>query len=228
MTEPSSLTSIRVAPRVASARPPLLLLLHGFGADEHDLVGLARSLDGRFVVRSVQAPIALPHGGRAWFPIHFAPDGTRTIGAEEAESSRRQLLRFIDEAVAAENADPERVYLAGFSQGGMMALGIGLTEPAKVAGVVAMSARVLPGFEARRAPNAQLAGLPVLVVHGTSDGMVPIANGRAARDLLSTLGVALEYREFPMSHEISPASLGLVSGWLTARLDGPRRIAPTP
>jgi phospholipase/carboxylesterase len=229
MTQPSHLVSLRAAPRAASeGKPPMLILLHGYGADEHDLLPLAQHLDPHFVVRSVQGPVALPTGGRAWFPFSALSDGARRVDGTQAEASRQALLRFIPEAIAAENADPERVYLAGFSQGGIMALAIGLTEPAKVAGVVAMSSRLLPEFDSIRASNEALTGLPVLVVHGTMDQMLPIPNGRATQAQLSKLPLAFTYQEFPMRHEITAASLGLVSAWLAERLTQPRRLPLSP
>jgi phospholipase/carboxylesterase len=221
---PSALVSIRIPPRTpVPGKPPLLVLLHGYGADEHDLAGLAPHLDGRFDIRSARGPQALAQGGYAWFALKIQPDGERQFNEDEAESSRKLVLRFIHEAVEADDADPERVYVAGFSQGGILASSIALTVPDRVAGVVAMSARILPSAVARRVSDEALAGLPILVVHGTQDTMLPVENGRASRALLSSLPVALTYREFPMPHTISHDSLNLVSSWLTARLDEPER-----
>jgi phospholipase/carboxylesterase len=200
-----------------------LILLHGYGADEHDLLGLAPNLDPRFDIRSVQGPVALQQGGRAWFNLSIQGDGTPRFDLAQAEASRKTLLRFIFEAVAADEADPERVYLAGFSQGAMLAEAIALTVPQRVAGVVGMSGRIPGEVQAQAAPAEALTGLPILVVHGTQDPLLPIENGRASQAFLSKLPVALTYREFPMAHQISPDSLRTVTGWLTARLNGPRR-----
>lgn len=228
-TSPSGLFSLRAAPREPSTgKPPLLILLHGYGADEKDLLPIAQHFDPHFVVRSARGPMTLPTGGHAWFPFATVVGNERRIDGSQAEASRQAILKFIDESVAAEGADPERVYLAGFSQGGVMALAIGLSEPAKVAGVVAMSSRILPEFASVQAKPEALTGLPVLVVHGTMDQMLPIAHGRASRETLSDLPVAFTYQEFPMRHEISRDSLELVASWLSARLAGPRRLAATP
>src|SRR5207244_809793 len=108
--------------------------------------------------------------------------------------SRTAILRFVDEAIALDGADPKRVYLVGFSQGAVMALACALSEPQRFAGIVAMSGWI-PDLGAKRAPAEAMPGLPVLVLHGTRDPILPVANGRAVRDLLATLPVAAEYRE---------------------------------
>jgi phospholipase/carboxylesterase len=198
--------------------PPLLLLLHGVGSHEGDLFDLVPYLDGRFFVVSARAPITLAPGSYAWFHVQFTPTGS-IINPEEAESSRQLLLRFIDELVEAYGLDPQRVYLMGFSQGAIMSFSVALTRPDKVAGIVAMSGRIPPEIRPLIAPPEQLKGLPILVVHGTNDNMLPIENGRESQKLLSKLPVELDYREYWMGHTISTESLARVSTWLTERLN---------
>jgi phospholipase/carboxylesterase len=198
--------------------PPLLLLLHGVGSNEDDLFGLAPYLDGRFLVVSARAPFALEYGGYGWFRIDFTPRGMEAdVG--QAKKSLEMLPGFIDGLVDTYGADARRVYLAGFSQGAMMSLALLLTRPEKVAGVVAMSGR-LPVQVLEREPSRQsLIGKPVLVTHGLHDPVLPVEQGRAARDYLKTLPVELTYREYPMAHEVSMESLRDVTGWLTEALD---------
>jgi phospholipase/carboxylesterase len=199
------------------------VLLHGVGTDEHDLEGLAPSLDGRFLVRSLRAPYPMGPGANAWFNFSITADGRRLIDAAQAETSRKRLIGELDAIVAEEGCDPERVYVAGFSQGAILTLSLALTVPGKLAGGVVMSGRLVPDVEPLMAQAGQLQGLPLLVVHGTEDAVLPIENGRAVKSRLEKLPVKLEYREFPMPHTISRESLALVSSWLTARLDSPRR-----
>jgi phospholipase/carboxylesterase len=198
--------------------PPLLLLLHGVGSNERDLFGLAPLLDERFVVLSLRAPNTLGQGSYAWFEVDFTPQGS-VINPEQAEQSRQVLVDFIGKAVDAYGADPHQVYLMGFSQGAIMSASIALTQPDLVAGTVLMSGRILPEIRPIMAAPEQLKGLPVLVVHGTKDTVLPVHNGRASRDLLSSLPVDLTYHEYAMGHEVTAQSLGDVTKWLSARLD---------
>ena len=206
--------------RPSSSRPPLLLLLHGVGSHEGDLMGLAPYLDERFLIVSARGPVTIGPGMYGWFHVQLDPVEPH-INAEEAEHSRITLVLFIDEVIATYNTDPLRTYLLGFSQGAIMSVSLALTRPEKLAGVVAMSGRVLPEVLPKRAPTEAMRGLPILVVHGTEDVVLPIHHGRAARDQLSSLPVALTYREYSIGHFVSEESLTDVTAWLRQRLDEP-------
>jgi phospholipase/carboxylesterase len=198
--------------------PPLLLLLHGLGSNEHDLFSLTPFLDKRFFVVSVRAPLALFPGGYGWFQIDFTPQGTY-MHADQAEQSRLLLVAFLDALLEKYEVDSERVYLAGFSQGAMMSLHVALTHPEKVAGVVAMSGRVLPEVLPHMASPEALQDLPIFISHGIYDEVLPIQNGRATQEILATLPVALTYKEYNMAHEISTQSRVDVTRWLKNQLD---------
>jgi len=213
-----SLVHLVSQPKVEASSPPLLLLLHGVGSNEHDLFGLVPYLDKRFLIISVRATNTLGPGSYAWFEVDFTPQGP-VINPAQAEASRLALITFLDEAVNAYDADPKKVYLMGFSQGAIMSASIALTHPQLVAGAVLMSGRILPEIQPLIASNEELSGLPFLVVHGTADMVLPISYGRASRQLLSSLPVELTYHEYRMGHEVSQESLAEVTAWLSAQLD---------
>lgn len=218
-TKTLSLTHLIREPKTKAAKPPLLLLLHGVGSNEHDLFELAPHLDERFFVVSARAPIVLMPGSYAWFHVEFTPDNRIVINPDDAEQSRGLLLKFIDELVAAYALDPKHVYLMGFSQGAIISQCIALTRPDKIAGVVAMSGRVLPEVLPLTAKSEAFDRLPVMVVHGLNDQKLNISYGRNARDVWSKLPVVLTYREYAMGHEVTQASLKDIVAWLKARLD---------
>jgi phospholipase/carboxylesterase len=224
--EPHALSLVHLtrAPRAAPAegRPPLLALLHGVGSNERDLFSLADALDPRLRVISLRAPLVRGPGSFAWFDVEFRPEGN-IINPDQLRASRDAIARVMAEAVAAYGADGQRVYLAGFSQGAIMSLALGLTQPALVAGLAPMSGRIPPEVRPEIAAPADLAGLPVLLVHGRADAVIPIRYAREAQALLQALPVALTYREYDMGHEINPDAYRELLGWITARLDGPRR-----
>ena len=210
-TPPASLTFIQQAPRQASPRkPPLLVLLHGYGADERDLLSLVSQLDPRLAIASPRAPIAVGDGGYAWF---WGGDN-----AVDLEDARRSVLLFLDRAVEALSADPRRVYIAGFSQGAMLTLAIVLTEPQKIAGAAVMSGRLSPGLLRGLPAIDFLRGFPLLITHGTEDTVTPIRFGREIRDALAPLSLDLDYAEFVAGHTISDETIHALDEWLKERL----------
>jgi phospholipase/carboxylesterase len=210
-----------VAPRSPSARPPLLLLLHGIGADEQDLLPLAPHLDPRLLVLSVRAPHEAEPMGYRWYAIDWTASPPRADPGEIL-ASRDLLGRFVDEEVAAHGADPARVFLLGFSQGAIMSLALLLGRPGLLRGVVAHSARLAHLHAPNPAPEA-LAGAAVLLLHGAGDEVIPAAQGRKAHEVLAPLlGPRVTYREFEgLGHGISEESLREAARWITARLEAP-------
>jgi phospholipase/carboxylesterase len=139
-----SLVHLVRPPRAESdGKPPLLLQLHGVGSNERDLFGFAELLDPRFLVLSLRAPLVRGPESFAWFNVEFLPVGFK-IEPEQLRASRDAIVRFIGEAVDAYDADAERVYLLGFSQGAIMSLTTALSRPAPIAGIVPLSGRLPP------------------------------------------------------------------------------------
>jgi phospholipase/carboxylesterase len=182
-----------------------LVLLHGFGADEHDLLPLARDLDPRLHVISLAAPIALEQGGRAWYRLQQGPDGISFDPDEVLEAGRIAFEAI--EQIAKESPDP---ILCGFSQGGGMAVAAALEKPGLVHTVLGLST-VPP----RREGDGK--GLHVFLGHGTFDPLIPVQVGRATRDLLAKLGASVTYREYPMGHMICAEELADARNFLAAR-----------
>lgn len=216
----SSLHHVISEPRrtVSGERPPALILLHGVRSNEHDLLGLAPALDDRFFVISARAPLTLGPGQYGWYHVEFTPTGY-IIDEEEAVRGRDTVLGFVEDVRAKYPIDPDRVFLMGFSQGCIMSVGAAFANPRLFAGIVGMSGRLLDSMPPDSSRADEYKGLPVTIVHGVRDSVIPIQYGREIRDTFSRLPVDLTYKEYPMAHNVSNESLIDIGGWLTTRLD---------
>lgn len=207
-----------------------VILLHGLGADGWDFapivsaLGLPDDLALRFVLPHAPVRPVTINGGfemRAWFDIKALTPEDRADAAGIAEASARvaEYIRVERDA----GIPASRVVLAGFSQGGAVALHAGLRYPERLAGILALST-YLP-FPATLAAerSAANADVPVLLCHGQQDPVVPCRMGEETRELLLAMGYAVEWREYPMQHEVTAEELGELSRWLGARFAGPGR-----
>jgi phospholipase/carboxylesterase len=197
---------------------PTLILLHGWGANAHDLLGLAPILyEGRALVLCPQGPVVVPIGGGergyGWFPLNpgLPPD------PEEFRHGAALLRRFVEHARGSYPIDPEAVVVGGFSQGGSMAYELALRDAAHYAGIIGLSTWLpAPLVETLpRLPEQQ--EMPVLVIHGTTDPMIDVERARESREALRQFGVGITYREFEMGHEIRPEALRVIMRWLAER-----------
>ncbi|MBE9203018.1 alpha/beta hydrolase [Synechocystis salina LEGE 06099] len=182
----------------------LLVMLHGWGADARDLADLAPMLDlPNCQWRFVNAPFAHPQipGGRAWYDLE-----SQTF---EGLSQAKQGLRAYLLGLEAETGIPlARTVLGGFSQGGAMALDVGLTLP--LAKIFSLSGYL--HFQ----PELQLQAIaPILLIHGTEDPVVPVRMAQQAKAELEGIGAAVEYQEFPMGHAIPPMALVRLKSFLS-------------
>jgi phospholipase/carboxylesterase len=198
-------------------KAPLLILLHGYGSNEEDLLGLAPYLDERFTIVSARAPYTLGPGSYAWYAVEFRSGGI-AIDPAQAEASRKTLTRFIVDITATSGVDFNRVYLMGFSQGAAMTGSVLVTRPDLLAGAVMMSGHVPPVEDGAQAAPDRLKDKPALIVHGAFDELLPVEEGRASRNLLQSLGLSVTYREYPMAHQVTDESLEDVDRWLVERI----------
>jgi phospholipase/carboxylesterase len=199
--------------------------LHGLGADGHDFepivpyLGLDPELSVRFVFpHAPKMPVTI-NGGmvmRAWYDITDIDLDRRQDEAHirsSAEHVARLLARENDRGVPT-----SKIVLAGFSQGGAIALHQGLRHPERLAGILALSCYlVLPEAAATERSEAN-AGQSIFMGHGTFDPVVPVGRGEASRDLLQKMGYEVEWRSYPMQHQVHPQEITHVGAWLNQRL----------
>lgn len=191
----------------------LLVLHHGRGSNEHDLIGLADALDParRLHVVSPGGPLELPgFPGRHWYVVP-------RVGYPDPETFRaayRDLAGFHDALWAQTGIGPERTVLGGFSMGAVMSYATGLGEGRPVpAGILAMSG-FIPTVEGWQPDLAPRRGLPVFIAHGDQDPVISVEFARQARQLLDAGGLAVDYNEFSGAHHVDPALVPAMAQWI--------------
>jgi len=201
--------------RSIAAKAPALILLHGRGANEDDLLGLADYLDERLFLVAARAPFDFHWGGGyTWYDI-------LDVGRPEPKmlaESYQKLSQFYQDVKASYPVDPSKTFLLGFSMGTMMSYSMALTKPEAVAGVVANSGYI-PEEADLNFQWDRLHNKPFFLAHGIQDPIIPVHMCRRAKTLLENANAMVECHEYTMGHEISEESLGDMSKWLTDKLD---------
>lgn len=195
---------------------PALIMLHGRGANEDDLLGLAEYLDERLFVISPRAPFQFEWGGGyTWYEVLEVGRPEPRMFAE----SYSKLNQFLDDVINGYPVDPKRIFFLGFSMGTMMSYSLLLTKPESIAGLVANSGYV-PEETDLRFQWDKLAGKNIFIAHGLYDPVIPVQFARRAKELFSKTLAVVTYKEYPMAHQISEESLNDFSHWLTQRFYG--------
>jgi len=197
-----------------------VIWLHGLGADGNDFVPVVKELKLpplgiRFVFpHAPMRPVTI-NGGfvmRAWYDIAY-----QELAFKEDERGLRESQKLIEELIVRENTrsiPSSRIVLAGFSQGGVLALQTGLRQSKLLAGLMALSSYLpmSPMIEVER--NAASNSVPIFMGHGITDNIVPLALGRMSRDTLIKLGYEVEWHQYTMPHSVCPEELADIGVWL--------------
>jgi phospholipase/carboxylesterase len=201
-----------------------LIWLHGLGADGHDFEPLIPELD---LVEKLGVRVILPHaplrpvtinGGmamRAWYDV-LSPDFGRAEDSNGIRQSEQDLLTLIAREVA--NGIPEgRIVLAGFSQGGAMALHTGVRYPQPLAGILALSCYLPLAESLAREHSEASRAVPIMMAHGAADPLIPLALASQSRDRLRQHGYTVDWHSYPMPHAVYPQEIRDLRDWLEER-----------
>ena len=198
-----------------------VIVMHGLGADGNDFVPIVRELDLpsgaaiRFIFPHAPTRPVTINGGyvmRAWYDIVNA-DLTR----REDESGVRMSQRQIEAIMAQEKARgvaASNIVLAGFSQGGAIALQTGLRHGERLGGILALSTYLPRADSVTGERSAANQGVPIFMAHGVQDPVIALARAEASRDKLASLGYAVEWHEYRMPHSVCPQEVLDIGTWL--------------
>lgn len=209
--------------------PPLpadasVIWLHGLGADGHDFEPIVPELGlGAAPIRFIfphapERPVTVNMGYvmRAWYDI-TSPDLSQGQDEAGTRKSEQQLRAWIEHE-RSRGIRPERIILAGFSQGGAIVLHTGLRYPERLGGIMALSTYLPLADSVADEKQAANADVPIFMAHGSQDPIIPLAFAEQSRDTLTALGHAVEWHEYPMQHSVCMEEIGAIAGWLRGRL----------
>jgi phospholipase/carboxylesterase len=211
-TDSNSLIHKILEPRETGIeKSPVIILLHGRGTDENDLLGLAPYLDPRLYIVSLRAPFPFQWGpGYVWYDIIEVgyPD------EEKYPVSLNKIIRFIEGIGENLPIDTKQIFLFGFSMGAVMANTVALSHPDLIKAVGAHSGYIAEGdmvqYKWQESKETQF-----FIGHGVSDSVIQIRFGKRAHELLSQHDIPHTYKEYPIGHQISNESLGDFTTWIS-------------
>jgi len=220
-------TTVLDAVEINPLLPPRasIIWLHGLGADGHDFEPLIPQLD---IVDRLGVRVVLPHAPRrpvtinagmlmpAWYDIPAA-DFSRAEDSDGIRASEQQLRALIAREVALGNP-AARILLAGFSQGGAIALHTGLRYPETLAGILALSTYLPLAARLAAEMSAANRAVPIMMAHGTRDPVVPLHLAEQSRDRLLQAGYRVDWHTYAMQHAVYPEEVADVRRWLEQRL----------
>jgi phospholipase/carboxylesterase len=214
----------------ATAPQATVIWMHGLGADGFDFVplvpelSLPDSLAIRFVFPHAPVrPVTINNGYamRAWYDIKvLSSSALAGPGMEDAAGIRASAARIaacVDAEVAA-GIEANRVILAGFSQGGAVALQAGLRYPVRLGGILALSTYLPQRDVVAQEIAPANRDLPILMCHGSADPIVPQSLGDRSFEILKGLGQPVDWKTYPMQHQVCAQEIADISRWLVARL----------
>jgi len=202
-----------------------VIWLHGLGADGHDFAPIVPDLVSpqwpalRFVFPHAPVRPVTINGGmpmRAWYDI-FGFD----LLSKQDEAGTRQSIAQVDALIAREQergVPSERIFLAGFSQGGAIALAGGLRHPQKLAGIIALSTYLPIAATLADERSAANANVPIFWGHGTLDPVIILQRGIDSRVTLEALGYKVDWHTYPMPHSVCPEEIADLRQWMGERL----------
>jgi phospholipase/carboxylesterase len=192
-----------------------VIWLHGLGADGHDFEPIVPELEVPQPVRFVFPhapirPVTINNGMRmrAWYDIF------QFGGGREDDAGIRASQKLVEELIRAQKLAPERIVLAGFSQGGAIVLQAGLRYPGRLAGIMALSTYLPLSAALASEASRENQGLPIFMAHGLYDDIIPLERAQRSREVLEKQGYKVEWHDYPMPHSVCAPEIAHISAFL--------------
>lgn len=200
-------------PSALKTKAPLLVLLHGYGSNMHDLFGFAPYLDKDLAIIALQAPIHLGGPSYAWYNIYFDQPQGKWNDEAQAQEAVGLILNVLDKITAQIDVDPAQINLLGFSQGAILSYAVAMTH-GHLNKVLCLSGYLNEDILPKTTTLNSCPKTHFFVSHGDQDQVIPVAWARSSKMRLHSLGCQLEYHEFPVGHGVSPENFAALNTFL--------------
>jgi len=205
-------------PKTTIKNPPLLIMLHGYGSNEHDLFSFANELPDELLIVSAKAPLTLMPNSHAWYTIHLDNIEGKFSDIPEAIKARDTIAKFIDEVKTVYDVDANNTFLLGFSQGTILSYAVALNYPEKIQHVVALSGYINDELSPEIFDTANYKNLDFFISHGTVDQVLPLEWAQNAPPFLNNLDIKNTYKEYPVGHGVAPQNFYDLKAWIKERV----------
>jgi phospholipase/carboxylesterase len=203
-------------PKVVAEKPPLLILLHGYGSNEQDLFSFAEELPDELLIVSAQAPISIGFGSYAWYSINFDDVNGKFSDLKEAKQSMDKIVQFIDQIKNKYNTNSDKTFLLGFSQGAILSYSLSFFYPNKIQHVIALSGYI--NTELLPATISKEIKTDYYCSHGIVDQVLPIDWARKSKPFLDNLSLKNMYSEYNVGHGVAPQNFYSFKTWIEKRM----------
>ncbi len=200
-------------PSRRSEKAPLLILLHGYGSNMHDLFSFAPYLNPDFAIVALQAPIPLGGPSHAWYSIYFDQPQGKWSDQQQARHAVNDLINIIEIIKKQLNVDENKISLLGFSQGAILSYAVAMTQK-RIDKVVCLSGYLNPDILPDDIALHSCSYSKFFISHGTQDQVIPVDWARNTKNTLLQLGCDLTYKEYPIGHGVSPDNFEALNHFL--------------
>lgn len=195
-----------------------IVVLHGVGSNEQDLMPVGRAIGGDRMVVGLRAPLVISGDSFAWFQVQFLQNGP-VHNWTQAQNSFSLLEESLKELSKKSGIPLNKITVFGFSQGAIMTIGLALTSRLDLEAYAACSGRTLPEFAemAKASPVPGFSERKILVAHGKLDSKLPLFHAKKTEEILQLLGANFKYREYEADHSVPARLPDDMSAWLKTK-----------
>lgn len=213
---------IKKEPKTKNKKPPVLILLHGYGSNEEDLFSFSSELPQELLIISAKAPLSIGYGAYAWYSIDFEMDFNRGNdkrgNINQAKESLQKIEELIDYIIVKYKVNKDKIFLLGFSQGAILSYALAMRNPTKIKNIISLSGYINNELIPQDLSIEDCKKLDFFISHGNVDQVLPIDWSRNSLPILNSLKIKYTFNEYPVGHGVNPQNFNDFKNWIIDKL----------